>query len=98
MTEDAIPIEELIASVQDQILNGLHNDFTLDGGIDLEVSVARATKIDGGVKLFVFNAGGEHDKESIAKVKFKLRPKLIQNGMDVKFKNEKLQDASKKFT
>ena len=59
MSDDTIPIEALIASVQEQILNGLHADFTIDGSIDIEVSVSKATDVDGKVKLFVFQAGVE---------------------------------------
>jgi len=93
MTDDSIPIEDVISSVQDQILNGLHPDFTLNGSIELEVSVSKAISIDGKVKLFVFQAGGDYDKENIAKVKFKIRPKLEKYGMGGRVKNEKLRDA-----
>ena len=92
MPDDTIPIEALIASVQEKILNGLHDDFTIDGSIDVEVSVSKAVEIDGKVKLFVFQAGGERDKENIAKVKFRIRPKLESSGLGIRMKNEKLRD------
>lgn len=93
MADDSIPIEVFITSVQEQVLNGLHKDFTLDGSIELEVSVSKAVQVDGKVRLFVFQAGGEYDKESIARVKLKIRPKMIQSGLDIKVQNEKLRDA-----
>jgi len=93
MSDDTIPIEALIASVQEQILNGLHEDFTIDGSIDIEVSVSKATDVDGKVKLFVFQAGVERDKESIAKIKFKIRPKLQSTGMGIELQNPKLRDT-----
>ena len=93
MTDDSIPIEAVIASAQDQILNGLHEDFTLDGSVEIEVSVSKAVQVDGKVKLFVFQAGGEYDKENIAKIKFKIRPKLVSVGLGVEVKNKKLKDA-----
>jgi len=93
MTNIPIPIEDFIGSVQEQVLNGLHNDFTLDGSIEIEVSVSKAAQIDGKVKLFVFQAGGEYDKENIAKVRFKIRPKLVTKGLGLEIKNEKLKDA-----
>jgi len=43
--------------------------------------------------LFVFQAGGEYDKENIAKIKFKIRPKLVSVGLGVEVKNKKLKDA-----
>lgn len=93
MSDDTIPIEALIASVQEQILNGLHPDFTIDGSIDIEVSVSKATDVDGKVKLFVFQAGVERDKENIAKIKFKIRPKLMSSGLGVEIQNQKLRDT-----
>jgi len=93
MTDDLIAIEDVIRSVQDQILNGLHDDFTLDGSVEMEVSVSKATKVGGQVKLFVFQAGGEYDKENIAKIKFKIRPKMVSVGLGVEIKNKKLKDA-----
>ncbi len=93
MPDDSIQIEDVISSVQDQILNGLHDDFILNGSVEMEVSVSKAVKAEGKVKLFVFQAGGEYDKESIAKIKFKIRPKMERDGLDSRVKNTKLRDA-----
>jgi len=93
MSDDSIPIEEVISSVQEQILNGLHPDFTLNGSIEMEVSVAKAVSVDGKIKLFVFQAGGDYEKENIAKIKFKIRPKMERDGLGSRVKNTKLRDA-----
>lgn len=93
MTDDSIQIEDVISSVQDQILHGLHPDFTLNGSIEMEVSVSKAMSVDGKVKLFVFQAGGDYDKESIAKIKFKIRPKMERDGLGSRVKNSILRDA-----
>jgi len=84
-------IKEFLESLQDQIIEGLHDDMTLKGEIDVELSIVTNKEAGGKVRVFVVDAGGKYEKETISKVKFKIRPKMENVGLATQVKNKKLR-------
>lgn len=73
---EQIELEEFIRNVLLQIENGADvGKRSFKDAIEFEVSVSKTEKLEGNVKIYVAQGGGEISKESIAKIKFQVFPK-----------------------
>lgn len=73
---EQIELEEFIRNVLLQIENGTEvGKRSFKDAIEFEVSVSKTEKLEGNVKIYVAQGGGEISRESIAKIKFQVFPK-----------------------
>lgn len=73
---EQIELQEFVKSVLLQIENGAEvGKRSFKDAIEFEVSVSKTEKLEGNVKIYVAQGGGEISRESIAKIKFQVFPK-----------------------
>lgn len=73
---EQIELEEFIRNVLLQIENGAEvGKRSFKDAVEFEVSVSKTEKLEGNVKIYVAQGGGEISRESIAKIKFQVFPK-----------------------
>ena len=74
---EEIELQEFIQSVLTQIESGAEvGERGFKDAIEFEVTVSKTQKLGGNVKVYIASGGGEVNKESIAKIKFQIYPKL----------------------
>ncbi|MFH2061451.1 MAG: hypothetical protein ABIJ43_00540 [Candidatus Beckwithbacteria bacterium] len=72
---EQIQLEEFIKNVLTQIEKGAEiGKRSFKDAIEFEVSVSKTEKLEGNVKIYIAQGGGEINKESVAKIKFKIFP------------------------
>lgn len=72
---EQIELEEFIRNVLLQIERGAEvGKRSFKDAIEFEVSVSKTEKLEGNVKIYVAQGGGEISRESIAKIKFQIFP------------------------
>lgn len=75
---DSEELKELVSSTITSIEEGMKDKsqkYLIDGSIEFEVAVVTLKKGEGGIKIYVVNAGAEYSKEDITKIKFKIKEK-----------------------
>src|SRR5258708_40339385 len=74
---EEIELEEFVRSVFSQIESGAQvGERSFKDAIEFEVTVSKTQKLGGNVKIYVASGGGEVNKESVARIKFQVYPKL----------------------
>lgn len=68
-------LSELVRATIEGIEKGLKDEYILKGDIEFDVAVVNMENVGGGVKLYVVKLGGEHSKENVTKIKFKVGKK-----------------------
>ena len=77
---EQIQLEEFIKNVLTQIEKGAEiGKRSFKDAIEFEVSVSKTEKLEGNVKIYVAQGGGEISRESIAKIRFQVFPKYPDN-------------------
>lgn len=78
-----IELQEFVKNVLNQIESGADiGNRGFDGAIEFEISIAKTQKLDGNIKIYVAQGGGEISKESVAKIKFQIYPKYPKKNND----------------
>lgn len=68
-------LAELVRATIEGVEKGLKEGYTLRGDIEFEVAVVNLENVGGGFKLYVVKLAGEHGKENVTKIKFKITEK-----------------------
>lgn len=77
---EQIELEEFIKNVLLQIERGAEvGKRSFKDAIEFEVSVSKTEKLEGNVKIYVAQGGGEISRESIAKIKFQIFPEYPES-------------------
>lgn len=72
-----IELEEFIKNALNQIETGVNvMERHFKGTIEFEISISKTEKTGGNVKIYVASGGKEINKESVAKIKFSVYPKI----------------------
>ena len=72
---EGIEIEEFVAKIIKKIPETLfENKGELVGNIKFEISIEKAIKAKGGLKVYILDGGIESQKKSIAKISFEVNP------------------------
>jgi hypothetical protein len=69
-------LSELVRATIEGVEKGLKEEYTLKGDIEFEVAVVNLESVGGGVKLYVVKLAGEHGKENVTKIKFKVGKRM----------------------
>ena len=81
MTEDNAELCKFIKSTIESINKGTEGSgISLIGEIEFELAVINLKECEGGLKVYVTNAGGKYSKEEISKIKFKIGEKSTYSG------------------
>ncbi len=73
MVENVKGLDEVIKSTIDSIKKGTDSSgYSMPAFIEFELAIASTGEGEGGLKIYVVNAGGKLKKEELSKIKFQL--------------------------
>lgn len=78
-----IELDEFLKSTISQIEASVDSTKRwIKNGIDIEVSISKVDKIDGGLKIYIFNSGVSREVQEVSKIKFTVMPFLTEEQIE----------------
>jgi hypothetical protein len=65
-------LSDLVRATIEGVEKGRKEGWGLRGDIEFDVAVVNLENVGGGLKLYVVKLGGEHSKENVTRIKFKI--------------------------
>ena len=72
MSEEYPELSEYLKNVQTGIQSGITEDFYLKGDIEIELAIVKTKTAGGKLRILVAEAGGNYEKETLSRIKFKI--------------------------